>query len=58
MRFHLTMLASLIVLVSGCGQQTAPKVSIDKGQAAKERLLKMNDKHQEKLEQLILPGQD
>ena len=58
MRYCLTMLAFLLLLAPGCGQQTAPKVSIDEGQSAKERVLKMNDEHQKKLEQLTLPGQD
>ncbi len=58
MRFRMTMLASLVVLLTGCGQKTAPSVSTEEVQAAKEQLLKMNDEHQKKLEQLTLPGQD
>lgn len=58
MRFYSTMLACLLLPLLGCNQKTAPSVSTEEVQAAKEQLLKMNDEHQKKLEQLTLPGQD
>jgi len=56
MRFHLVMLTCL--LLAGCGQQLAPKVSIEAGESVKKKALKMNDEHQKKLEQLTLPGSE
>ena len=56
MRFHTLVLACL--LITGCGQQFAPKASIEGGESAKKKVLKMNDEHQEKLEQLTLPGSE
>jgi uncharacterized protein YceK len=56
MRFHTLVLACL--LITGCGQQFAPKASIEGGESAKKKVLKMNDEHQKKLEQLTLPGSE
>jgi hypothetical protein len=56
LRFHTLVLACL--LLTGCGQQLAPKASIEGGESAKKKVLKMNDEHQEKLEQLTLPGSE
>jgi hypothetical protein len=58
MRFYSTMLACLLLPLLGCNQKTAPSVSTEEVQAAKEQMLKMNDEYQKKLEQLTLPGQD
>ncbi len=56
MRFHILVLICL--LLTGCGQQLAPKASIEGGESAKKKVLKMNDEHQKKLEQLTLPGSE
>lgn len=58
MRFSMTMLAVLTLPLFGCGQQMAPSVSVEAGESAKQKVLKMNDEHQKKLEQLTLPGQE
>lgn len=52
------LLVALLLPLAGCTQGNAPAVTVEKSQAAKDRVLEMNDEHQKKLEQLTLPGQD
>ena len=56
MPIRLLALVTLILPLIGCGQQQAPKVSIEAGDSAKKKVITMNDEHQKKLEQLTLPG--
>jgi hypothetical protein len=59
-------ISALLVLIvsiclftlSGCGAESAPRVTIQEGGSAKKRVIKMNEQHQERLEQLTLPGQN
>ena len=46
-----------IGLLCGCGQQSAPRVTTEEATAAKEKLIEINEAHQQRLETLILPGQ-
>lgn len=48
----------LVGLLCGCGQQSGPRVTTQEASAAKERVIEMNEAHQQRLEKLILPGQD
>ena len=56
MPIRLMVLATLVLPLIGCGQQQAPRVSIEEGESAKKKVITMNDEHQKKLEQLTLPG--
>ncbi len=48
----------VIGLLGGCGQQSGPRATTQKASAAKEKVIEMNEAHQQRLENLILPGQD
>ena len=56
MPIRLMVLATLVLPLIGCGQQQAPKVSIEAGESAKKKVFRMNDEHQKKLEQLTPPA--
>lgn len=51
------ILCLFFVPLTGCGLETGPGVVTQNGSAAKEKVIKLNEQHQERLEDLILPGQ-
>ena len=51
-------LSVVAVTLVGCGVESAPRVTTQEAGAAKERVIKLNEDHQQRLEKLTLPGQN